>query len=136
MNPFLVLGVALLVGVVFGFARVQWTKKQFKMLRDKSAHVSQLLYKKEKELAAAKLMLKERSKESNEIARTLVRRDLELTETNERLRELDTIKSEFVSVAAHQLRTPLSATKWALGAFLDEDFGKVTKEQKATIERM
>ena len=44
-------------------------------------------------------------------AKMLVRRDLELSRANEKLRELDAVKSNFISVAAHQLRTPLTSIK-------------------------
>lgn len=69
------------------------------------------------------------NKELDHSAKLLVRRDLELTIANERLRSLDKAKSEFVSIAAHQLRTPLSAIKWALHMLLKSEMGKMTKEQ-------
>ena len=62
-------------------------------------------------------------------AQLLVRRDLELMRANEKLRELDDQKSKFISVAAHQLRTPLSAIRWSLGYLLSERAGKMTEEQ-------
>jgi len=42
---------------------------------------------------------------------------------------VDRMKSDFISIVAHQLRTPLSAVKWAVGMVLDEDAGKINPEQ-------
>ena len=47
---------------------------------------------------------------------------------------IEKTKSEFVSISAHQLRTPLSAMKWALRMLLDGDLGDVVKEQKEFLE--
>lgn len=63
----------------------------------------------------------------------LTKREEELTLANERLRELDKAKSEFISVAAHQLRTPLSAIKWTLSLIIDEDTKNLTPEQRGLI---
>lgn len=51
------------------------------------------------------------------------------------LREFDRLKSDFISVAAHQLRTPLSGVKWVLKLLLDGDLGPVTTEQKEMLKR-
>ncbi len=47
---------------------------------------------------------------------------------------LDKSKSEFVSIASHQLRTPLSTINWYLEMVLAGDFGEVDKDQKEFIE--
>ncbi|MEK7618894.1 MAG: ATP-binding protein [Patescibacteria group bacterium] len=52
---------------------------------------------------------------------------------NEELKGLDKMKSEFISVASHQLRTPLTATKWALEFLATGEKGKLSKDQKETI---
>lgn len=48
---------------------------------------------------------------------------------------IDRLKSEFVSLAAHQLRTPLSVVKWTLRAVLDGDVGPLRAEQQDLLEK-
>lgn len=42
---------------------------------------------------------------------------------NTREKEVDAMKSDFLSVAAHQLRTPLGSIRWNLEMILDGDYG-------------
>lgn len=48
-------------------------------------------------------------------------------------REVDKMKTEFVSVASHQLKTPLSGIKWMSDLLMEEKAGKLSKEQKEYI---
>ena len=52
-----------------------------------------------------------------------------------RERMVDMMKSEFVSIAAHQLRTPLSAIKWAIKMVLDGDEGKLNPGQADMLQK-
>lgn len=49
--------------------------------------------------------------------------------------EINRLKSEFVSVASHQLRTPLTAIKWFLEELKDERLGELNPRQKDYIEQ-
>lgn len=58
-----------------------------------------------------------------------------LREENETLRRLNATKSDWISIAAHQLRTSLAAIKWILKMFLDKDFGAVNTEQEGFLKK-
>lgn len=50
------------------------------------------------------------------------------------LREVDQMKTSFLSVAAHQLRTPLSTIRWYLELLNDPEEGRLKKNQKLFAE--
>lgn len=50
-----------------------------------------------------------------------------------RLKELDRMKTDFVSVAAHQLRTPLGGVRWNLESMLEGDFGPIPEVIKSNL---
>ena len=51
-------------------------------------------------------------------------------------KEIDKSKSEFVSVASHQLRTPLSTINWYTELLLSKDTGHLSKEQEEYVEEI
>ena len=60
----------------------------------------------------------------------------ELKALNEKLKGLDKLKTEFLSLASHQLRSPLTAIKGYTSMLLEGDFGVVTDKQREAIDRV
>lgn len=57
----------------------------------------------------------------------------ELRESNRKLHKLDEAKDEFISMASHQLRTPLTSVKGYLSMVLEGDVGKVDADQRKVL---
>jgi signal transduction histidine kinase len=52
------------------------------------------------------------------------------------LRRLEKEKDNFISVAAHQLRTPLSGIRWMIEMLLDGDAGEISGEAKEILQEI
>jgi signal transduction histidine kinase len=59
----------------------------------------------------------------------------QLKKANSRLKELDQTKDEFISMASHQLRTPLTTIKGYLSMILEGDVGAINKEQQPLLKQ-
>jgi len=55
---------------------------------------------------------------------------------NEKLKGLDKLKSEFVSLASHQLRSPLTAIKGYTSMLMEGDYGEINPQARDTVERI
>ena len=58
----------------------------------------------------------------------------ELESANDRLKDLDQLKSEFVSLATHQIRGPVAAIKGYASLILEGDFGPVPDKVQEPVE--
>lgn len=108
---------------------------EFETRNEELDAAAKALVKRDLEFSDVRRKQEDQIAELDRVAKMLVRRDMELLQANDALREIDAAKSHFVSVAAHQLRTPLSITKWTFRMLLGGDFGPILEEQKKVIQR-
>lgn len=59
-----------------------------------------------------------------------------LANANDQLRKLDNAKSEFISIASHQLRTPLTAIKGFVSLLLEGSYGKINPKQEDVLNKV
>lgn len=59
-----------------------------------------------------------------------------LNRLNKELGEIDKVKSEFIDVAQHQLKTPLTVVKGNTSMILDGDYGKVNKNLEIPLKEI
>ncbi|QQG42319.1 MAG: hypothetical protein HYW15_02265 [Candidatus Giovannonibacteria bacterium] len=60
----------------------------------------------------------------------------DLEAANEKLRKFDEAKSEFISLAGHQLRTPLTVIKGYTSMLMEGTFGEIDKKALAPMEKV
>lgn len=58
----------------------------------------------------------------------------ELRASNQKLKQLDQTKDEFISLTSHQLRTPLTTIKGYISMLLDGDAGELAPQQRKLLE--
>ncbi len=51
-------------------------------------------------------------------------------------RRIDRMKSDFISLVSHQLRTPLSTIRWYIELLLTADSGKLNRTQKSFVQQV
>ncbi len=60
----------------------------------------------------------------------------ELEDANDSLKSLDKLKTEFLGLASHQLRAPLTSIKGYASMILEGSYGEVKEEQKMPVDRI
>lgn len=71
-----------------------------------------------------------------ELSLNLEKSNLNLAEANEKLKGLDKLKTEFLSLASHQLRTPLTAIKGYASMLSEGAFGDLDEKQDGAVKRI
>ena len=59
-----------------------------------------------------------------------------LAQANDQLRKLDNAKTEFISIASHQLRTPITAIKGFSSLLLEGSYGDVSESVHGALEKI
>lgn len=60
----------------------------------------------------------------------------QLHHANEELKQLDRAKSEFISIASHQLRTPMTIIKGYISMLLEGSYGNIPKEEIEPLKKV
>lgn len=76
------------------------------------------------------------NKKLEELTKELEKSNTELAAANEKLKSLDQLKTEFLSLASHQLRSPLTAIKGYASMLTEGAFGVLEEKQEQAAKRI
>jgi len=82
------------------------------------------------------LLYKETKNFSVKMEKEVEKATRDLRKANVQLKKLDEAKSEFISIASHQLRTPLTVIKGYISMMLEGNFGTLTKPETESLEKV
>ena len=110
------------------------------MTRDEVGQLTTVFSQMTVSLRERDLAVKQAYQELEQLNRTLEQRvhqrTSELQAANEKLKELDHLKSQFVSVVSHELRTPMTSIKGYVENLLDGLAGTLTHKQTYSLDRV
>lgn len=143
------------VGTLYLLQEISPGKKQYNFLKDNgyglltriSPQIALVLYEKNGQFAytkqeidaisylsqtlkislAERTLLEQTNNFNSLLQNKVAHQTIKLTRANNKLKELDKAKSDFISMASHQLRTPISVIKGYLSMILNGDLGSVPK---------
>lgn len=88
-------------------------------------------------IAIENAMLYEETKNFNlKLQEEVKKATKDLVAANQKLEKLDEAKSEFISIASHQLRTPLTIIKGYISMMLEGSFGKLTLGETESLNKV
>lgn len=76
------------------------------------------------------------SSDNEKLKKEVHKATIELINANQKLVRLDQAKSEFISIASHQLRTPLTVIKGYVSMMLEGNFGELTDAGRVSLEKV
>ena len=110
------------------------------MTRDEVGQLTTVFSQMTVSLRERDLAVKQAYQELEQLNRTLEQRvdqrTSELQAANAKLKELDHLKSQFVSVVSHELRTPMTSIKGYVENLLDGLAGALTHKQTYSLDRV
>lgn len=98
--------------------------------------LSVLLYRNLKRESDQRVHIEKLSVELEQSKLRVEETNIKLEGVNEKLKGLDKLKTEFLSLASHQLRSPLTAIKGYASMVLEGDYGEINPKAKDAIERV
>jgi signal transduction histidine kinase len=127
--------ITLTIAVVFGWILVRSVKREVKQ-REELEIANGEIEKRNGEIENRNNKLKKANKEISERKEQLQKMADSLAIANDKLQKLDMAKTEFVSMASHQLRTPPTPIKGYSSMLLEGSYGELNAEQKKAIENI
>ncbi len=125
------------IGIVENFRDITELKKIESELRE----YSEQLVSMNKELVSTQderedyvAQLEERTAQLQKINTELSKSEKKIKQQNNKLKKLDQLKSAFLNITSHELRTPMSSIKGYVQMILKETLGEITDEQKKSLE--
>lgn len=98
--------------------------------------LSIILFKNLKKESDQRVHIEKLSVELEQSKMRLEETNLKLEDANEKLKSLDKLKTEFLSLASHQLRSPLTAIKGYTSMLIEGDYGELNPKIKEVVDRV